>query len=203
MNLIAPSGDTMITMMNVIASGTLTSTAVNSAFMVMELGSRRVWPVERGCLLLLGTCTHFRYVRGSVLAHLFLCLLIPTCVSRLITLWYLGQFLKEVQVKETDTWVYRVPIKCETKSKWSETKSTDWLIDYLLLYVQLKNVSLIWRRHHYRWKVAKFRPMLGALGLWAGRNLYCAISAAKQDLNFPPSHQFANYNTQGNVEDLF
>jgi hypothetical protein len=40
----------------------------------------------------------------------------------------------------------------------------DWLIDYLLFYVPLKNISLIWRRHHYRWRAAKFRPMLGAHG---------------------------------------
>jgi hypothetical protein len=27
----------------------------------------------------------------------------------------------------------------------------DWLIDYLLIYVPLKNFLLIWRLHHYRW----------------------------------------------------
>jgi hypothetical protein len=43
----------------------------------------------------------------------------------------------------------------------------DWLF-----YVPLKNISPIWRRHHYRWRTAKFRPMLGAQGLWAGRDLY-------------------------------
>jgi hypothetical protein len=36
------------------------------------------------------------------------------------------------------------------------------LIDYLLFYVPLKNISLIWRRHHCRWRAAKFWPMLGA-----------------------------------------
>jgi hypothetical protein len=71
--------------------GTLTLTADNSAFMIIELGSRRVWPVDRGCLLLLGTWSHLRNIRGSVLAHLFLWLVIPTCVSKLITLWYLSQ----------------------------------------------------------------------------------------------------------------
>jgi hypothetical protein len=39
----------------------------------------------------------------------------------------------------------------------------DWLINYLRFYVPLKNISLIWRRHHYRWRAAKFRPMLGVL----------------------------------------
>ena len=28
--------------------------------------------------------------------------------------------------------------------------------------------------HHYRWRGCKFRPMLGAQGLWAGRDLYRA-----------------------------
>jgi hypothetical protein len=60
----------------------------------MKLGSRRVWPVDRGCLLLLGTWSHFRYIRGSVLAHLLLWLVTPSCVSRLITLWYLNHFVR-------------------------------------------------------------------------------------------------------------
>jgi hypothetical protein len=33
------------------------------------------------------------------------------------------------------------------------------LIDYLLFYVPLKNFSLIWSRHHRRWRAAKFKPM--------------------------------------------
>jgi hypothetical protein len=60
----------------------------------------------------------------------------------------------------------------------------DWLIDYLLFYVPLKNISLIWRRHHCRWRAAKFRPMLGAQGLWAGRDLYRATPTATRDLGF-------------------
>jgi hypothetical protein len=59
-----------------------------------------------------------------------------------------------------------------------------WLIDYLLFYVPLKNISLIWRRHHCRWRAAKFRPMLGSQGLWAGRDLYRATPAATRDLGF-------------------
>jgi hypothetical protein len=39
---------------------------------------------------------------------------------------------------------------------------------YLLFYVTLKDFSLIWRRHHCRWRAAKLRPILGAQGLWAG-----------------------------------
>jgi hypothetical protein len=61
---------------------------------------------------------------------------------------------------------------------------THLLIDYLLFYVPLKNISLIWRRHQYRWRVAKFRLMLGAQGLWAGRDLYRATAVVTRDLGF-------------------
>jgi hypothetical protein len=54
------------------------------------------------------------------------------------------------------------------------------LIDYLLFYVPLKNVLLT--HHHYRWRAAKFRPMLGAQVLWAGRNPHHATSATTQGL---------------------
>jgi hypothetical protein len=60
----------------------------------------------------------------------------------------------------------------------------DWLIDYLRFYVPLKNFSLILRRHHCRWRAAKFRPMLGAQGVWAGRDLYRATPAVTRDLGF-------------------
>jgi hypothetical protein len=36
--------------------------------------------------------------------------------------------------------------------------------------------------HHYRWQVCKFWPMLGAQGLWAGRNLYPTTPTATRDL---------------------
>jgi hypothetical protein len=65
-----------------------------------------------------------------------------------------------------------------------QTLWNDWLIDYLQFYVPLKNISLIWRRHHCRWRAAKFRPMLGAQGLWAGRDLYRATPAVTRDLGF-------------------
>jgi hypothetical protein len=65
-----------------------------------------------------------------------------------------------------------------------EIEGFDWLIDWLLIYVPHTNISLIWRRHHYRRKAAKFRPMLGAQGLWAGRDLYRATSAVTRGLHF-------------------
>jgi hypothetical protein len=38
--------------------------------------------------------------------------------------------------------------------------------------------------HHWLVKGCKIRPMLSALGLWAGRDLYCATLAVTQDLGF-------------------
>jgi hypothetical protein len=58
------------------------------------------------------------------------------------------------------------------------------LIDYLLFYAPLKNFSLIWRRHHCRWRAAKLRLMLGAQGLWARRDFYCATPTVTRDLGF-------------------
>jgi hypothetical protein len=112
-----------------------------------------------------------------------------------------------------------------------QTLEKDWLIDYLLFYVPLKNFLLIWRRHHYRWRAAKFRPMLGDQGLWAGRDLYCATPTVTRASVFPLSseglslfrrilrhtrgcgepiltriltcpHSVASYGTQGYAEDL-
>jgi hypothetical protein len=57
------------------------------------------------------------------------------------------------------------------------------IIDYSLFYVPLKNISLIWRRHQYRWRDAKFRPMLGAQGPWTGRDLYRATPSVTRDLS--------------------
>jgi hypothetical protein len=51
------------------------------------------WFIYRGCLFLIGTWSHLQYIWGSMLAHLFLWSVITTCVSSLITLWYLGHFM--------------------------------------------------------------------------------------------------------------
>ena len=37
--------------------------------------------------------------------------------------------------------------------------------------IQLQNFQLIWRRHHYIWRAAKFWTMLGTHGHWAVRVL--------------------------------
>jgi hypothetical protein len=58
------------------------------------------------------------------------------------------------------------------------------LNDYLRFYVSLENISLICKRHHWQWRAAKFRPMLGAQGLWSGRDLYRATPGMTHDLSF-------------------
>jgi hypothetical protein len=44
--------------------------------------------------------------------------------------------------------------------------------------------SFIWRRLHHRWRAVKFRPLLGAQDLWAGRNLYRATPAVTRSSGF-------------------
>jgi hypothetical protein len=89
-----------------------------------------------------------------------------------------------------------------------ENETFFWLIGYLQFYVPLKNISLIWRRHHCRWRTAKFKPILGARSPWAGRGLYRATPAATRDLGFPglirrTAPLVASYDTRGDMEDLF
>jgi hypothetical protein len=70
------------------------------------------------------------------------------------------------------------------KSYFLEPCSHHWLIDYLRFYVPLKNFSLVWRRHHCRWRAAKCWPTHGAQGLWAGRDIYRATPTVTRDLGF-------------------
>jgi hypothetical protein len=73
-----------------------------------------------------------------------------------------------------------------------------WLIIFLF-YLPLKTFSLLWRRNHCRWRAATClgRSMLGAHGLWAGRDLYRATSVVTRDLGFfgliPFSRLFTTY----------
>jgi hypothetical protein len=55
-------------------------------------------------------------------------------------------------------------------------------------------------------KGCKFRPMLGAMGLSAGRDLYRSTPAVTRDLGFSvssegPPHLVTSYDTRGDVED--
>jgi hypothetical protein len=60
--------------------------------------------------------------------------------------------------------------------------SKDIICEMCNCYIKVKNISIIWRRYYCRWRAAKFRPMLSALGLWAGRNLYRATPSVTRDL---------------------
>jgi hypothetical protein len=55
------------------------------------------------------------------------------------------------------------------------------LIDWLIIYGFTSRSRIF---HHCWWRAAKFRLMLGAQGLWAGRDLYRATSAVTRDLSF-------------------
>jgi dimeric dUTPase (all-alpha-NTP-PPase superfamily) len=79
--------------------------------MIMELDSRRVWSINRGCLLLLGTWSHLRYIWGFVLAHLFLWFVFPTCILRLITLWCLSHFIFHLKSSTPSYMVYGKPYR--------------------------------------------------------------------------------------------
>jgi hypothetical protein len=64
------------------------------------------------------------------------------------------------------------------------TLSSDRMNYYLRFYIPLKNCSLIWRRHNYRWRAANFRTMLSAQGLWSGRDLCRSTPAVTRGLVF-------------------
>jgi hypothetical protein len=58
------------------------------------------------------------------------------------------------------------------------------LIDWFLFHITLNNFLLLWRRQHCWWRAAKFRPMIGAQGFWAGRDFYRASPAVTRGLVF-------------------
>jgi hypothetical protein len=72
-------------------------------------------------------------------------------------------------------------------------------IKFTVLRLAQEFFTYIWRSHHYRWRAAKFRRMLGA----------SATSAAKLGLGFSSlirrtaPNSIASYDTQGDVESLF
>jgi hypothetical protein len=44
--------------------------------------------------------------------------------------------------------------------------------------------SFAWKRHHYRWRAAKFRPILRAQDFLAGRDIYCASPSVTRGVGF-------------------
>jgi hypothetical protein len=68
---------------------------------------------------------------------------------------------------------------------YNENDSVELICDWLFTALRpFKNLSLIWRLHHCRWRAAKFRPILDAQGLIAGRDLYRATQAVTRGLRF-------------------
>jgi hypothetical protein len=174
-----------------------------------------VWPVSRGCLLLLRTWSYLRICRTSVLPYTRFCncLLNYSYVLHIVNfILYINQTMCNCTNKFKHAltriiqfvWAHRLiydtmyfenliihcfKINVNTaivSSKWRQWQK--WFgqdkLYSLRFYVPLKNISPIWRRHHCRWRAAKFRPMLDAQGHWAGRDLYCATPAATRDLGF-------------------
>jgi hypothetical protein len=81
------------------------------------------------------------------------------------------------------------------------------LFVYLLLCVPLKNFSLVWRRHHYRWRASKYRPTLALRAFeqggifivphlpWHGTFVFLvSFEGPPQSVGF--------YDTQGNVANI-
>jgi hypothetical protein len=77
------------------------------------------------------------------------------CCTMLHVVTSLGSIVSQPLVSNIGQWI------CSIKDS---VLDIGWFIDYLRFYVLLKNISLIWRRHHCRWRAAKFRPMFGAQG---------------------------------------
>jgi hypothetical protein len=94
-----------------------------------------------------------------------------------------------------------LPFKSINKNK------VNWLIIYGFTS-RWRIFHFIWRRHQCRWRAAKFRPLLGAQGLWAGRDFYCATPAVTRGLGFSGlirrAVQFSRLlRYRGDAEDLF
>ena len=77
-----------------------------------------------------------------------------------------------------------------------------FIYSWLMICLTLKNFSLIWRCHDYRWRAAKLKPMLGAQGLeqigifimphllWHGASVFPVSSEG-------PPHSVTSYDIQG------
>jgi hypothetical protein len=53
---------------------------------------------------------------------------------------------------------------CSVPESAKVVQMLDWLMIIFVYYDPLKKFSLIWRRHHCRWRATKYRPMFGARG---------------------------------------
>jgi hypothetical protein len=119
------------------------------------------WSIKYRCSLLLGTRSHLRYIRGFVLAHLFLWLVIPTCLSRVITLWYLSHFIRQPWADQF--WIFkassglRLNVLCYVvQSAWTKgdmpRRGDTPVLEYATredLMMVLENLEYIYVRSHY------------------------------------------------------
>jgi hypothetical protein len=106
-------------------------------------------------------------------------------------------------ISENDVFdTYRA--SCISEIDWTLYMYDNDKSDYLVFYVPLKNFSLLWKRHHCRWRAAKFRPMLGAQGLWevVPHLLWHGVLVFPVSSEGPP-HSVASHDTHGDAEDLF
>jgi hypothetical protein len=81
---------------------------------------------------------------------------------------------------------------------WSYSISgTLFNIDWLIVYGLRPAQEFFTERHHCRWRAAKFRPMLGAQGLWQGvqPNLLCSVWNQYQICCFRRGNQFSTCRT--------
>ena len=98
-----------------------------------------------------------------------------------IAIWLLiggNQSYSESSMASIKTIVFRQLELCVSwENRWDSLRRyglpfmVDWLYSVLRHDQEYFNY-MNWRRHHYRWRAAKFRPMLGAQGLWAGRSCH-------------------------------
>jgi hypothetical protein len=61
-----------ITIVKPFLTGILTT--VHTVYLIWKKGSRRVWSIDRGCLLLHGTWSHLWYIQRSVNSHSLICI---------------------------------------------------------------------------------------------------------------------------------
>jgi hypothetical protein len=102
--------------------------------------------------------------------------------------------------------------KIYNKARLLCTKSNEriWiflLIDYLLFYVSLKNISLIWRRHHYREGLQNL-GLCSALRVFEQGGIFIVLHLLWHGTSvFPvsfegPPHLITSYDSHGDAEDL-
>ena len=71
-----------------------------------------------------------------------------------------------------------------------QSRLSDGSIDHTLFNVQPKKITFIWRHHHWRWRAAIFKLIVGTYyGFWEGRALYCATPTVTFGLWFMWSSQ--------------